>query len=315
MPRAWARRLKGCIHRGANEIGGNCLELESAGSRLVLDLGRPLWAERDEHVPLPPIRGLDTGGDPSLVGVVLSHAHLDHYGLIDQVAPTVPLYAGAASARILKEAAFFSPAGLDREWAGSLEDRRPFSLGPFTVTPYLVDHSAFDAYAILVEADGKRLFYSGDFRAHGLQGSAFDQLIADPPRDVDALVLEGTRVGVGSSDGRSLVSEAELRDRYLEVFEATEGLVLVAYSAQNIDRLLTIYAATQVSAFTSRPRELVIDPYVDAIARAAGGVDIPHAGTSRVKTYVPKSQRVRIKQSGEFDRVNKSVARGSSRRI
>jgi type II secretory pathway component GspD/PulD (secretin) len=31
--------------------------------------------------------------------------------------------------------------------------RRPIVLGPFTITPFLVDHSAYDAYAILVEAD------------------------------------------------------------------------------------------------------------------------------------------------------------------
>lgn len=28
------------IHRGAGEIGGSCVELESAGARLVLDVGK-----------------------------------------------------------------------------------------------------------------------------------------------------------------------------------------------------------------------------------------------------------------------------------
>ncbi|MDQ3380849.1 MAG: hypothetical protein M3546_11125 [Actinomycetota bacterium] len=35
---------------------------------------------------------------------------------------------------------------------GLLADRKPFELGPFKTTPFLVDHSAFDAYALLVEA-------------------------------------------------------------------------------------------------------------------------------------------------------------------
>ena len=51
--------------------------------------------------------------------------------------------------------------------AGLLADRKPFELRPFTITPFLVDHSAFDAYALLVEAGGRRLFYSGDLRGHG----------------------------------------------------------------------------------------------------------------------------------------------------
>lgn len=254
---------------------------------------------------MPAIRGLEAGGDASLIGVVLSHAHLDHYGLLDQVAPTVPLYAGAASARILGEAAFFSPAGLDRQWAGTLTDRQPLRLGPFTLTPYLIDHSAFDAYALLVEAGGKRLFYSGDVRAHGLQGDTFDRLVEDPPRDVDILLLEGTRVGVGATDGRSLASEADLTVEFLEIFERTEGLVLIAYSAQNIDRLLTLYAATQGSASSSSPRELVIDTYVDAIASATGNGSVPRGGSRGVKTYVPQSQRIKIKRSGEFERVNR----------
>jgi len=34
-------------------------------------------------------------------------------------------------------------------------------------SPHLVDHSAYDAYALSVEADGQRILYSGDLRAHG----------------------------------------------------------------------------------------------------------------------------------------------------
>lgn len=44
---------------------------------------------------------------------------------------------------------------------------KPIDIGVFKITPYLVDHSAYDAYSLLIEAEGKRLLYSGDFRAHG----------------------------------------------------------------------------------------------------------------------------------------------------
>ncbi len=39
-----------------------------------------------------------------------------------------------------------------------LNDRERISTGPFTITPYLMDHSAYDAYAFLVEAEDKRRF-------------------------------------------------------------------------------------------------------------------------------------------------------------
>jgi len=71
------------IHRGAHEVGGTCIEVESSGSRIVLDVGRPLDAPRDEFVPLPDLTGL-RDSDPSLLGLVISHGHQDHWGLIDQ---------------------------------------------------------------------------------------------------------------------------------------------------------------------------------------------------------------------------------------
>src|SRR5690349_13354049 len=66
---------------------------------------------------------------------------------------------GKAAEAILSAAALFSPSGLKLENAIHLVDRTPIHLGPFIITPFLVDHSAYDSYAFLVEADGKRLFY------------------------------------------------------------------------------------------------------------------------------------------------------------
>lgn len=99
------------IHRGCHEIGGNCIEVESAGARIVLDLGRPLDAPAGETLPLPPIRGLD-GKDPSLLAVLISHPHQDHYGLVAGVSRQLPVFIGRAASDILAEAAFFGAAGL-----------------------------------------------------------------------------------------------------------------------------------------------------------------------------------------------------------
>jgi ribonuclease J len=288
-----------CIHRGAEEIGGTCIELDANGSRIVLDLGRPLDASFDDDVPLPPIPGLANGDDPSLLGVVISHPHLDHWGLVPQVSPKVPVYIGEAAARILREAAFFSPAGADLKPAGFLHDRQPFQLGPFTLTPYLMDHSAFDAYALLVEADGKRLFYTGDFRGHGRKAALFERLLRHPPKDIDVLLTEGTNI---RREGEPLVSEVtedDVERRCIELFKATPGLALVCYSAQNIDRLVTLYrAALQAN------RDFVMDLYTATVARAPGRDTIPQPGSRwpRVRVYVPQRQRIQVKERGEFER-------------
>ncbi len=185
------------IHRGAAEIGGNCIEVAQGDDRIVLDLGRPLAAGWNTTVQLPAIDGLD-GTDPNLRGVVLSHPHMDHYGLAEQVASNVPVYLGREAERVLRAASFFSPMCRLPKLAGHLADRVPVELGPFRITPYLVDHSAFDAYSLLVETAGRRLFYSGDFRAHGRKARLFEQLVADPPA-ADVMLMEGTNV---RRDGR-----------------------------------------------------------------------------------------------------------------
>lgn len=105
---------------------------------------------------LPDRSGLWADGDGFLLGLIVSHGHLDHYGLADLVAGSVPIYIGEAAGAVRAEAAFFVPSVRPFPVAGHLHHRRPFDLGPFTVTPWLVDHSGFDAYALLVEARGRR---------------------------------------------------------------------------------------------------------------------------------------------------------------
>ena len=152
---------------GAHEIGGNCIELETKGQRLLLDLGRPLSAGPDDDVPLPRVNGLGTGDDTSLLGIVVSHGHLDHYGLLERAHPNVPVFMGEAAARILAEAAFFLRNPVVPKPTAFLRDGQDLDIGPFRVRPHLVDHSAFDAYALEVEADGQKVFYTGDLRGHG----------------------------------------------------------------------------------------------------------------------------------------------------
>ena len=128
--------------------------------------------------------------------MLITHHHADHWGLVDQVRAGLPIYMGAATQRILRAAAFWT-RGLDSRSPGLLRHREPFELGPFTVTPYLNDHSAFDAYSLLVEAGGARLFYTGDIRGHGRKAGIFEELLEDPPRDVDVLLMEGTNLQPG----------------------------------------------------------------------------------------------------------------------
>ena len=234
--------MRFCIHRGSNQIGGTCIELEAQGKRLVLDIGLPLDTE-PESVTLPEVPGF-TSPDESLVGVVISHPHLDHYGLAHRLPPQTQFLIGEAAQRILEAAMLFTPGGLMLHNVQHLRHRQPIGLGPFTITPYLVDHSAYDACAILVEADGQRLFYTGDLRVHGRKAALVEQLIASPPEGVDVLLMEGTTIGRPTSEA-GMVSESGIEDELVGLFEQTRGMPLVWCSGQNIDRIVSVFRAAK----------------------------------------------------------------------
>ena len=130
------------IHRGAAEIGGAVIELEVEGDRLVLEAGLPLTLDKVAYRDLQPdVPGIWSDGDGTLKGLVITHGHPDHYGLADLVSPRVPIYMGEAAKAIIDEAAFFNRRQPGFELSGHLEDQRPISIGRFTITPFLVDHS------------------------------------------------------------------------------------------------------------------------------------------------------------------------------
>jgi ribonuclease J len=290
---AIAVAMKLCIHRGTREIGGTCIELESEGARILLDLGLPLGAKDFASAPLPAIPGL-VEPDPTLLAIILSHGHRDHWGLIPKARAGVPLVMGAATERIMRAAADFVPDGFAPTASQHLESGATLRIGPFTVTPHLVDHSGFDAYALEIEAEGRRLFYSGDLRSHGRKGKLFELMLRRPPRDISVMLMEGSSLGRLTGDG-SFPTESELERQFIERFKTTPGMVLVACSAQNIDRVVTVYRAAKRTG-----RTLIVDAYAAEILKATGydSVPKPVQRWPNIAVYIPQAQRVHLKAKG-----------------
>lgn len=283
-----------CIRRGSHEIGGSCIELACDGERVLLDLGKPLDAEEADQRLLPAVPGLSDGADPRLRAIIISHGHVDHWGLAPLAHTSIPLAMGAATRRILHAAAPFVPKPFTPTETIDLADGKQITIGPFAITPYLVDHSAFDAYALLVEAGGRRLFYSGDIRAHGRKGALFERLLRDPPKGVDAMLMEGSSLG-RLDESADFPTENEIEDLLVERF-GSAGFVAIMASAQNIDRMVTIYRSCKRTG-----RTLLLDLYAMEILRATDNPNLPAPGWPNLAVYVPDYQRRRIAKTQRFD--------------
>lgn len=223
------------IHRGTKEIGGLCVEVWTASTLIIVDFGMPLVnpektpfdsktiknSSVDELIVkgiLPDIDGLYY--KPGTTGLVLSHAHQDHFGLINYVNANCQIYLGRATQKLIEITNIFT----NQDWTipnpQHFESGKAFFIGDIEITPYLMDHSAFDAYAFLIKADGKSIFYSGDFRIHGRKSRAFDWFSYNAEKNIDYLLLEGTTIGRAN---KYFPTESEIEGEFVDTFKASKG--------------------------------------------------------------------------------------------
>jgi len=257
------------IHRGAHTIGGSCIEINHNGCRIILDAGMPLMDKNGEEIDekkfkhpsiengiMPDVEGLYKDQTPDVDAVLISHAHMDHYGLLDHIHPSIPVYLSKGSRALIDIGKIFYP-DINKtlfENFKILEHWKPVNIGPFKITSYLVDHSAYDASSFLIETDNKKVFYSGDFRGHGRKRVLLERMIKKPIKDIDCMLMEGTTLNGGHKD--IFENETEVEKGLCNIFTNQKDISFITASGSNIDRLVTIYRAAMACRKT-----LVLDLY------------------------------------------------------
>lgn len=235
--------MKLCIHRGTHQIGGIAAEISTASTRILIDMGDelsldPNFVSAPLHIP-----GV-TDANGRCDAVLFTHYHGDHTGQMLRIRPEIPLYAGALAKDIMRLSSAHSWKK-DEALCKRIETIRtfsagvPFLIGDIQITPFCIDHSACDSYLFLIEADGKRLLYTGDFRLHGVRGKTMDKILDRRIGKVDAIITEGTTVS--RTDGKT-VTEWELQARvrnYLQQYK----YVFVLCATTNLDRIFALARA------------------------------------------------------------------------
>jgi len=224
---------------GLGEIGRNCLVLEYGEDLLVIDSGFMFPSEEMPGVDLvlPDFSYIIERRD-RVRGIVLTHGHEDHIGglpyLLEDIAADVY---GTPLTRGLVEGKLRSPRLRENARLHTMAPGDRLDLGPFTVTPFHVNHSIPDAVGLAIRTPVGLVVHSGDFKIDHtpLEGRATDlgELAVLSSQGVRLLLSDSTNA---ESSGYTM-SESQLMHTFDHVFARAEGRIIVATFASLLSRI------------------------------------------------------------------------------
>ncbi len=239
-----------------NQIGRCVTVVSSAKAGIMIDFGENLPGTESAAA-------LEFDWEAERIDAVLfTHYHGDHIGRFREIPPGIPLYMGKVTRQVMTTIAKYIK---DEEALRILRDdsrihevkaAETFSVQDIRITPYMVDHSAFDAYMYLLETPDQTILHTGDFRGHGYRGKKIIPMIRryirqNGTRKIDVLITEGTML---SRRAETAYSEAELLKDCIRLFQKHRYVFLIC-SSTNADTLATFYQAAQsrhIKMFASR---------------------------------------------------------------
>ena len=248
------------IHRGLDQIGGSITEISTATSRVFIDMGSNLPGSGEQMTNEEEreyVAKLFSQNRKENEAVIYTHAHEDHVGMFVHVPENVPQYIGEGGRAILLAkymTLLKKPLNVDERRATKEKIRRlevfetwkktrvpkSFRVGDITITPFFCSHSIYDSYMFLIEADDKRIWHTGDYRAHGYLGKGLEKVLRVYAKDIDVLITEGTNL----KKPEKCIHESEVSSRMAHVMRAFKYVFVLA-SSTDIDRLATIKKAAK----------------------------------------------------------------------
>ena len=264
---------------GVGEIGMN-LSIYGLGNRnqrswLAVDLGVSFGDE--EHLPgidliMPDIRFLEKERK-NLMGLVLTHAHEDHFGAIIDLWPKLqcPIYATKFSAALF-EAKCAAERNAPKIPVTVVPSGGRINLGPFTVEFIPVAHSIPESHALAIHTSVGTVLHTGDWKIDPtpIIGLPTDERRLRELGDAGVLALVGDSTNA-VREGRS-PSETEVAATIAKLVKAAKGRVAVTTFASNVARVKAVADAAKAAdrevVVVGRAMERVVQ-----VARETGYLD------------------------------------------
>ena len=242
------------IHRGLEQIGGCITEISTATSRVFIDLGQNLPGNGEELTPEQDklmVENLFNSNKKDYEAVFYTHGHEDHIGLFEYVPMDVPQFmsAGTKELILIKYRTLIEGNELTLEQIGKddysqkelIENtiNQSIIIGDITITPFFNCHSIYDSHMFLIEAEGKRIWHTGDYRAHGYMGKGLYPTLKKYATHIDTLITEGTMLNRQDE----CIHESKVANKMANVMQAFKYIFVLA-SATDIERLASIKSAS-----------------------------------------------------------------------
>ena len=244
---------------GLEEVGRNMTVFEYGQDIIIVDMGLQFPDEDQPGIDyiIPDITYLK-GKEKNIRGVLITHGHYDHIGGIPHIMEKIgnpPIYMTELTRGIVmkRQDDFKDKAPLNIHTVRKTDRIR---LGSFSVEFFHVNHTIPDAVGLAITTPVGTIIHTGDFK--------FDHSpISDAPADVAKIARLGSENVLAlmsdSTDSQTpgySISESKIAKSMDEIFEHTEGRLIIGTFAALISRIQSV-----VSAAEKHGRKVAVDGY------------------------------------------------------
>ena len=228
---------------GIGEFGMNCMGVRYGSEMIIVDagMGFPEETPFGVDISIPNFDFLEEYRD-DLTAIILTHGHEDHIGALSYILRkfNLPVYSSrftlALAEKRLEEFDMLDDVLLHRVTAGEI-----LELGVFNVEFIHASHSLVECFSLAIHTPAGTLIHTGDYKIDDTPviGRPYDLKTLGRIGDegVLALLCDSTNATV---PGRT-PSEQAVIPAFEEIFEQSEGRIIVATFSSSIHRLQIIF--------------------------------------------------------------------------
>lgn len=226
---------------GLEEIGRNMTLFEYENKVLIIDMGLQ-FPESDmpgiDYI-IPNISYLTENKEKEVVGVIITHGHLDHFGAVPflmQKLGNPPIFATKLTRGFILKRQYDFPESGPLE-VTPFEKNESLNLAPFKTEFFHVNHNIPDSVGVVIHTPVGIIMHTGDFK--------FDHSpIGDEPADIARIVsLASQGITILLSDSTNAespgytISESAVQKNLDEIIKQADGRVIAATFGSLISRI------------------------------------------------------------------------------